>query len=168
MTAPRTEWIKTEELTFDQEEVKKVLESLDKNQEFTVEQLLYYPYYFFEYKLERRSLLQPKGGGSVGCAMDAVNKVGSVIDKSPVFTEKEVPSQQMIPVELEETEAKKLAVDFLNHSITYRMKILAPPQMKLTRSEIFYRPYWVAEGTKAAPDGYTLIVDAISGKYHPL
>lgn len=160
--------IYTEEIQYDQGEVKAVLESLDATQTFRVEQLVYYPYYFFECKLERKSLLQPKGGGSAGCAIDGINQVGSLIDQSPVFIEEEVPFSQIIPVTIQPQEAEQLALEFIRHSITYRMKVLSPPKLARTRKELFYRPYWIAEGEGASPHRYALTVDAISGKYHPL
>ncbi|SFE57289.1 hypothetical protein [Alteribacillus iranensis] len=163
-----TTLVKTETIHYDQDEVKKVLETLDESQLFEVNQLVFYPYYFFECQLERKSLLQPKGGGKAGCAVDGVNKVGSLVDQSPVFLEKELPASDMIPVTYDWEEAKKAAIDFVRHSITYRMKVLAPPKMTITRAELFYRPYWIAEGQSVPPDRYTLTVDAVSGKYHPL
>ncbi|ASK62447.1 hypothetical protein CFK37_09930 [Virgibacillus phasianinus] len=161
------ELVKAEAIGFSNQEIKVYLERMDTNRSFKVNQLVFYPYFFFEYELESKSFFHPIGG-AVGCTVDGVNGVGAVIDISPEFKEQEITAEKLIQKELDTMEAKGIAEKFLYNSISYKMKVLSMPRMKLIKQEVFYRPYWIAEGGTYSSNQFLLTVDAVTGKYHPL
>lgn len=160
--------IKAETIHFQSDEIKAFLENMDGyDKSVRVNQLVYYPYIFFEYSLIRQSFFQPMGQ-AVGCTVDGINKIGALIDTSPRFLEQEVDPHWIIPKKIEMEEAEILAKSFLYESISSRKKILSLPKLILTKQELFYRPYWVAEGRLHSKKKYRLTVDAVTGKYHPI
>lgn len=161
------ETVKAEAIGFDNHEIKIYLEKMDTERSFKVDQLVFYPYFFFEYALERKSFFHPLGG-AVGCTIDAINGVGAVIDTSPNFKEKALTTKNIIQKKLDSLEAKEIAEKFLCDSISYKMKILSMPKLKLIKQEVIYRPYWIAEGGACSSNQFLLTVDAVTGKYHPL
>ncbi|WP_085523170.1 hypothetical protein [Tuberibacillus sp. Marseille-P3662] len=161
------ETIKTQNVGFNSHEIKGSLEKMDAGMKVAVDQLVFYPYFFFEYSLERKSFLHPNGG-TVGCTIDALNGAGSLIDMSPVLNEQSVSDDNIIQRKLDSAKAKEIAETFLYDSISYKMKILSMPNLKLSKQEIFFRPYWIVEGVVQSANRFCLTVDSITGKYHPL
>jgi hypothetical protein len=162
------ETIKAEGIGFDNHEIKILLERMDCERSFKVDQLVFYPYFFFEYTLERKSFFHPIGG-TVGCTIDGINGVGALIDTFPDLNEQAISNQNIIQRELNLVKAKEKAEEFLYDSISYKMKILSMPKLKVAKQEVFYRPYWVAQGGGVhSSNQFLLTVDAVTGKYHPL
>lgn len=161
------ETIKTQDVGFNSREIKGILEKMDAGMKVVVDQLVFYPYFFFEYSLERKSFIHPNGG-SVGCTIDALNGAGSLIDMSPVLNEQAISNVNIIQRKLNSTEAKDIAENFLYDSISYKMKILSMPKLKLSKQEIFFRPYWIVQGAVQSSNRFYLTVDSVTGKYHPL
>ncbi|WP_077328752.1 hypothetical protein [Virgibacillus siamensis] len=161
------EVINAEEVGFNNHEIKNYLDKMDSKGSFIVDQLVYYPYFFFEYTLERKSFPRPTGA-MVGCTVDGINGIGSLIDGSPKFKKKQIDPQNIIQKKLGSFEVSEISKDFLYDSISYKLKVLSMPKLTLTKKEVFYRPYWIAEGRKHSSDRFLLTVDAVTGKYHPL
>ncbi|WP_404455031.1 hypothetical protein LG329_06750 [Virgibacillus necropolis] len=161
------EVIKAEEINFNNNEIKIYLEKMDTKNTFKVDQLVFYPYFFFEYSLDRKSFFHPIGG-TVGCSIDGINGVGSIIDKVPHFSKQEVSTQNIIQKKLNTLDAEVIAEPFLYDSISYKMKILSMPKLNISKQEVFYRPYWIAKGGTHKSNQFLLTVDAVTGKYHPL
>lgn len=160
------EVISTEEINFSNDEIKTYLERMDTKNSFKVDQLVFYPYFFFEYDVDKKSFFHPIG--TMGCAVDGINGVSAIIDKMPDFSEKTIPSRDIIQNKLSLMKAKAIAEPFLYDSISYKMKVLSMPAINLSKQEIFYRPYWIAEGGMYVSNSFSLTVDAVTGKYHPL
>lgn len=161
------EEIYAEEIGFHNYEIKTFLDRMDTKGSFKVEQLVYYPYFFFEYSMEKKSFPRLTGG-MVGCTVDGINGIGSLIDGSPKFRKKEISHQNIIQKKLSSLEVSDISKDFLYDSISYKLKVFTMPRLTLTKREVFYRPYWIAEGREYASDKFLLTVDAVTGKYHPL
>lgn len=161
------ETVKAEAIGFNNNEIKIYLERMDTERSFKVDQLVFYPYFFFEYALERKSFFHPLGG-AVGCTIDAINGVGAIIDTSPDSKEQIISNKNIIKKKLDSTVAMGIAEKFLYNSISYKMKVLSMPRLELIQQEVFYRPYWIAEGGAYTSDQFLLTVDAVTGKYHPL
>lgn len=160
--------VNSENTSFDQNEIKLVFEKTDANKLFHVNQLVFYPYYYFEYKLERKSLFHPNGG-VVGCTIDGVNGIGAIVNTFPRLERQEIQSHTIIPEKLTFTDAKTTAKSFVYDTISYKMKVFSTPPITLTKEEKFYRPYWIIEGGDIySQNNFMLTVDAVTGKYHPL
>lgn len=160
--------IRSENIGFDRNEITRIFEKTDAEKKFQVHQLVFYPYYFFEYKLERRSLFHPNGG-VIGCTVDGINGIGSIVSTFPYLESQELQPHTMIPEELKVAEAKTNAKKFVYDTISYKMKVFSAPSITLIKEEKFYRPYWIVEGgDKHSQNKFMLTVDAVTGKYHPL
>lgn len=160
--------IHAEKLSFDHNEIKSIFEKTDAEKMFQVHQLVFYPYYYFEYKLERKSLFHPNGG-VVGCTVDGINGIGAIVNMFPRFESQEIQSDTKIPEELNLADAKTTAKKFVYDTIAYKMKVFSAPPISLTREDKFYRPYWIIEGgDRYSQNKFMLTVDAVTGKYHPL
>src|SRR5699024_864667 len=160
--------IYSENVRFDHHELKLVFEKTDTNNLFHVNQLVFYPYYYFEYKLERKSLFHPKGG-MIGCTIDGINGIGAIVNTFPCFEKQAIQTDAIIPGKIKSADAKVIAKKFVYDTISYKMKVFSPPPIILTMKEIFYRPYWIVEGGDIYLENkFMLTVDAVTGKYHPL
>lgn len=158
--------IKTECIHFEAQEVKKLLEKLVPNFSFTVHQLVFYPYFFFEYILEKKRSLSK--GEKIGCTIDAINGIGALTDTWPNYEHQQTYSEQsMLPGKLSKNKAKKLSEEFLYNSVLHKRKFLLLPEIRLIKQEEFYRPYWIVDSDRGK-NQFSLIVDAVTSRYHPV
>ncbi|MEN1968705.1 hypothetical protein WMZ97_11605 [Lentibacillus sp. N15] len=159
--------IDAEKPGFSREEIKKRLERLDTGRTYQVQRLVFYPYFIFEYIIDRQNFFHPLKG-HVGCTVDGVNKVGALADTFPQFTKQEISDRDIINPYLAFEEAEEIAEDYLYHSISTKKKVLTVPKIAATKQKLFYRPYWVVEGSIGLTDPFLITIDAVSGKFHPL
>ncbi|KZR57749.1 hypothetical protein [Pseudobacillus badius] len=149
-----------------QEEVLRGLQQYDRRAKVQISQMILYPYYFFEYTLRAKSLL--KLNGKVACTIDALSGQGALADVQPEFSSSPAKEGGMLPVAVAKDEAKRLAENFIIHTLSQKTKFLTVPRLHLADSSLFYRPFWLAQYRRAAHGQQQLIVDAVSGSYHPL
>lgn len=159
--------IQAETFFYERQEIKHLFEKMDPESAYTVQRHIYYPYLFFEYMLKRKSFFHPLEG-NIGCTVDGVNKIGALLDTFPRLEKKTVSRQAVIECKMELTDAKPIAESFLLNHIVNKKKILSVPKLQLTKQLLFYRPYWIVEGRRKTSRPFLLMVDAVSGKYHPL
>lgn len=158
--------IKTECIHFEEQEVKRLLENLVPNYSFKINQLVFYPYFFFEYLLKKKKRLSK--GEKIGCTVDAINGMGALTDTWPNYEYQQTYSEQSImPGNLNKKKAKKVSEEFLYNSILYKRKFLLMPELRVTKQEEFYRPYWIVESDNSK-NQFSLIVDAVTSRYHPV
>jgi hypothetical protein len=154
----------TQEITFVEQDVLLGLQQYDKEAEVRISNLIFYPYYFFEYEVNAKSLLRFKG--KVGCTVDALEGRGAIVDVQPEFLQRRIDAEYVPEVQVCEKQAREIADKFVFDNASSRAKFITIPKIKLLSSTLFYRPFWLAEYDQ---EGHSqLIVDAISGSYHPL
>ncbi|SFJ88997.1 hypothetical protein SAMN04487936_10589 [Halobacillus dabanensis] len=156
----------TNEIQFSKEEVNRLLQQMEKKSRFTIDRLIYYPYYFLEYGLKEKTLLHGKVG-KIGCTIDSISGVGSLIDVSPNLYETEMEGNERIDVHLTQKDAALEGEKFVCKSISYKMKILRMPEVELQKNLLFYRPFWLVRGDRKKKK-FLLVFDAVTGKFHPL
>lgn len=161
------EAIDVEKIHFSDTEVENILGRMDPDRKYNVKQLIYYPYYFFEFSINRKSFFHPIGG-TAGCTVDGINSLGALVDTSPGIKTKTIIREKRLISKIDSQEAMDIAKKFLYESISFKMKILTMPKLNVTEQNMFYRPYWVAEGRKFSSAQFSLAIDAVTGKYHPL
>lgn len=159
--------LKTERISFEKELLKNALEKMDNQVTYDIHSLIYYPYLFLEFQVEKRGLIN-RVGQKVGCTIDGMNKIGALVDEAPEFIFKSMKETSIMKSSISNSEAIQIAEQFLFESIYSRMKILKVPTLKLQRQEKFYRPYWIVKGNKEKRVPFFLTVDAVTGKYHPI
>ncbi len=149
-----------------EQDVLRGLQKYEKQAEIHINKLIYYPYYFFEYELSIRSLL--KLNGKTACTIDALSGHGALIDMQPEFLHREIEAEQIPDIEVSEEEARKAADKFIFENASSKAKFITIPKIQMLSSTLFYRPFWLAEYGLDEHGQRQLIVDAISGSYHPL
>jgi len=157
----------SEQIVFSNDEIKRKLEQLDKNNNYEVKNILYYPYLVYEYMVDRKGFFHPLQG-NIGCTIDGVNKIGAVVDFFPELEEADIKNDSIIHSKTTLGDAEYIAKEFLHETIAKKKKIFTVPELKSTRQEMFYRPYWIVEGETKTNGTFLITVDAVSGKFHPL
>ena len=155
----------TQAPVYAEQDVIRGLQQYEKRAELQVSQLIYYPYYFFEYELSIRSFLKLKG--KTACTIDGISGHGALIDRQPEFSYREIEPSQ-IPIEVSEDKARKAAEKFIFENASSKAKFVTTPEIEMLSSTLFYRPFWLANYGQEDHGQHQLIVDAISGGYHPL
>jgi hypothetical protein len=153
-----------QEITFVEQDVLLGLQQYDMKAEVRISNLIYYPYYFFEYEVNAKSLLRFKG--KVGCTVDALEGRGAIVDVQPEFLQRRIDAEYVPEVQVCEKQAREIADKFVFDNASSKAKFITIPKIKLLSSTLFYRPFWLAEYDQEGQR--QLIVDAISGSYHPL
>lgn len=153
-------------IVFEEQEVLQQFEKTVDQSLLRSAKLIYYPYYFFHYALYAKRLWHPIME-YVGCTVEAISGRGALIDALPKFFEVEASLKQIVPPSISLHNATAVAESFLYHSISLKFKVLSTPKIEMKKSQLFYRPYWVVQ-TAEQTDLPNFIVDAVSGKYHPL
>ncbi len=157
--------ILTQEVQFVEKEVFNGLIQFDKAAEIEIQQLIYYPYYFFEFDVKAKRFL--KFEGRVGCTIDALGGHGAIIDVQPELKEIQAAHLSMPMVTVETEEAAEKAERFVFENASSKVKFMTIPTIKKVSHRLFYRPFWIAD-YKGKEEREQLIVDAVSGSYHPL
>lgn len=159
------ETILTQEVVFAETEVLNGLLQMDKEAEIKMNRLIYYPYYFFEFDVKAKSLL--KFTGTVGCTIDALGGHGAIVDVQPELIKLQVERVKIPSITVGKSEAIKKAESFVFESASSKAKFITIPSVKNISEQLFYRPFWLADYTNGKAHEQ-LIVDAVSGSYHPL
>jgi hypothetical protein len=158
--------VKTQEIFFTEKKVIRTLGQKEIETEFSIRNIVYYPYMFYEFSFKRDNPITPLRGDAA-CTIDAISGVPALVDKRPEFTTLEIEKEIILPTQLEESHMIELAKEFLYRTISKKIKVATAPNISLKLSNLFYRPYWIIDG-RGKKNKFTLMVDSISGKYHPL
>ncbi|WP_408008385.1 hypothetical protein ACJROX_27635 [Pseudalkalibacillus sp. A8] len=156
----------TQSISIQPENIINKLKQFDPKANYQIDKLIYYPYHFFKYKMKAKGLL--KLDGYLGCTIDSISGQGAIIDHTPLFMEENLHDQPCLPSTLSLQDAKIMAEDFLNHSASLKLKFFSIPKMQLEQHERFFRPYWIIVNQKNNEKYPSIMIDGVSGKYHPL
>lgn len=168
---PTMKLIDVEHINYYEDELVSFLKKIDTETSYQIHTLIYYPYILFEYSLRHekkswKNFFRPIGT-TAGCTIDAINQLGALIDRSPLLKKQMISNQRILNHTLDVNEGRSIAKNFVQEAIASRLKIFSMPQLKLIHEKIFYRPYWVVNGFKSS-HSFSLTIDAVSGRYHPL
>lgn len=155
-----------QEPEFAKSEVSQGLRQYDRKAHVHIQKLLYYPYYFFEFDISAKSLL--KLNGKIACTIDGMSGQEAIIDRKPTFSSRRQEEYDKLPVGIDERVARQIAERFVFQTISQKTKFITIPSLTVSESSLFYRPFWLAEYSLNEKGRQQLIVDAISGSYHPL
>lgn len=157
----------SEEISFSKSDIEMRLQQLDSKNKYEVKKILYYPYFVFEYSMNRKGFFHPLQG-KTGCTIDGINKIGALTDTYPNLKENILKENEIIQPQIDLQESKGLAKTFMEEAIANKKKVFTIPQLVDIREEKFFRPYWVVQGGEHESKSFLLTVDAVSGKFHPL
>lgn len=144
---------------------QKVL-SLDKTIQVEGLQKIYYPYYHVEMQAESH-ILGKKISGKIACLIDLIEGAETLISEEPRVEKIEVERQIVITPKLTNEGLLRKAENFLSQSISHKMKVLLVPKLTLLTERVLYRPFWLVNCT-SRNETFQLLVEGISGHYHPL
>ncbi|SES78957.1 hypothetical protein SAMN05421676_101458 [Salinibacillus kushneri] len=142
-------------------EALQKITSLDRKNNYTIDQKVFYPYQFVSYHIKVKTFLVKEG--YLGCTIDMISGRESVIDSKPTFFKKTLCKKERIQPVLTREKAEKQAIQYFQRQTAKRLKFLALPRYSLTDSHLFYRPYWIISSKN-----HRFIVDGLSGRFHPL
>lgn len=162
----RMEQVVLQTETFETNEITTLLQAIDKDIPYELESLVYYPYYLFEYKIKAKGLMRLKG--HIGCTIDAISGRGAMIDQKPSLYKGEIHEKNALRPNLTMEAALEKADEYLFHTASLKLKFLTMPKVELVNRKIFYRPYWIVTPADKNRGATKLIVDAVSGTYHPI
>ncbi|MDA8352936.1 MAG: hypothetical protein M0Z65_07050 [Firmicutes bacterium] len=132
-----------------------------------VQNQVYYPYLYIQYRLQQTGGLFRKKG-RIACTVDLVSGKEAIADTMPVMESRWVPVEKMIQEGVQREEARKRAEAYVYASLSVGLKWLGTPTLILEEEEICYRPFWVMSCEWERADPAKIVVDAVSGRYHPL
>ncbi|PWW26864.1 hypothetical protein DFO73_10927 [Cytobacillus oceanisediminis] len=155
-----------QELEYLEQDVFDGFKQYDRMANVYIRRLIYYPYYFFEFELSAKSLINLNG--KIACSIDGISGHGAIIDVKPAFSYREIETEGKLPIQIGKDEARKAAERFTFQTISQKTKFITIPNLQVSNSSLFYRPYWLAEYSMNGIGEQQLIVDAISGSYHPI
>ncbi|PIC91008.1 hypothetical protein CSV71_02845 [Sporosarcina sp. P21c] len=155
-----------QEIEFTKEEVLQGLQQYGKETYFQIQDIIYYPYYFFEYQVSAKSLL--KFNGKAACTIDGLGGRGAMVDVRPSFSRKKVEVGRFPELVIGEEEAIVMAERFIFDNASSKAKFITMPKITEVQRNLFYRPFWITDFKLDNKKSGQLIVDAISGSYHPL
>ncbi|WP_340084913.1 hypothetical protein MHB50_04505 [Siminovitchia sp. FSL H7-0308] len=159
--------IYTQEIEISKEDTIRSFKNLQPSLHFSVDELLYYPYLFFEHSFARKNPLSPLKG-IIGSTVDGISGVAALADKAPTFQIKTVSAERLLPSTIQKHRAVQIAEDYIFRTLSTKIKVLLTPKVTLQKQLLFYRPYWIVDAKQIGKDDFRLMVDGVSGKYHPL
>ncbi|MBM7715197.1 hypothetical protein JOC94_002184 [Bacillus thermophilus] len=106
--------------------------------------------------------------GIIGSTVDGISGVAALADKAPTFQIKTVSAERLLPSTIQKHRAVQIAEDYIFRTLSTKIKVLLTPKVTLQKQLLFYRPYWIVDAKQIGKDDFRLMVDGVSGKYHPL
>src|SRR5699024_5780578 len=159
------EQILTQSIKFEKKKIEKSFMKLQPNATFLADRIIYYPYYYFIYNVKAKRLFLPMDE-KVGCAVDAINGNGSLVDSNPKWEAAEISEEQRMREYQALEDCLTISEIFIDLSLSLKMRMLSVSHVKVEKQHLFYRPYWVVYNSKKS--GQDFIVDGVTGQYHPL
>lgn len=137
------------------------IEALTHDVSATIEQKLYYPYYGFTAHCTVRTMIGSKDL-SVGCLVDGINGLGATAD--PFSTDEiAVSDETQLVSRISHDEARRAAHRYFTHSLSKKLKMIAPFDVRLESNGTLYRGFWIV----ALGNG-RIMIDTVTGSMHPL
>ncbi|GAB3806823.1 hypothetical protein [Virgibacillus kimchii] len=156
----------TQPIRFNRKEIESSFRQLDAASDYMAEKIVYYPYYYFIYNVKAKRVFLPMDE-KVGCTVDALGGKGALTDADPELKSKIIEEKEMLKQSHSIQACLSISESFVYRSLSLKMRMVSFSNVKMEKKEFFYRPYWVVIN-KNEQQGHHFIVDAVSGRYHPL
>ncbi len=109
------------------------------------------------------STLLGKSGVRLECLVDTRTRVSSTTDPFELELV-EANENEIVETGVDAPQALTLAERYLSYVVKNRRKALVRPRMEVLGERLVYKPFWIVDCT----EGYTLLVDGVTGGFHPL
>ena len=132
-----------------------------------IQSRLFYPYYFFQYRLRGKRLFA-KVHSRIGCTVDLISGREALAD-TPFEPRPETVSREWIlEAAITEARAREQARSYVCAAVSMKMKWFRSVELRQERSFLYYRPFWLVACEERDKDPVWIIVDGVSGRFHPL
>ncbi len=155
------------ESTITREDAASILQAKTSSIIPRVQKLIYYPYYWVFFSFRVKTLFGMGRNNKASCLVDMINNQAATSD---IFkhVEVEVPEENILENDFSEEESLKTARTYLNHAAMHKMKALVVPQSEIIEEKKIHKPFWVVKCFNQDNSHFTMIVDAVTGKYQNL
>ena len=127
---------------------------------------LYYPYFWFGFRSYARTVF---GTSSAwwSSLVDARTGLGYTADR---FDLERIDTDEpgRLDTRLAEEEALAVAQRYVGYVGRHRRRALVFPALKLLSQRLIYKPFWIVEGTRPDQPSFRMLVDGITGQFHPI
>lgn len=130
------------------------------------ERRLYYPYYWYLFRYHVRTFLGTSAM-PVSCLVDARTGLGAT---SEPFTRErlDVRDDDVLPPRLGEVEARRIAERYCGYVVGRRRKALVATEVEVIKHAVVHKPFWVVTCARERETAFQMLVDGITGGFHPL
>ncbi len=127
---------------------------------------LYYPYHWFHFKF-RSSTWLGESALRLSCFIDSRTRVGATTDAFE--TEAVVAGDDaLLAPKIDVEEAAPLARRYAGYVLRNRRKAFIDVDSEIIEGALVHKPLWVVDCGGPEPSGLRMLVDGISGGFHPL
>ncbi len=127
---------------------------------------LYYPYFWFGLRTDARTVL---GTSSAwwSSLVDARTGLGYTADR---FDLEQIDADEpvLLDTRLTEEEALAVAQRYVGYVGRHRRRALVSSVLKPLGCRLIYKPFWIVEGTRADRPSFRILVDGVTGRFHPI
>lgn len=127
---------------------------------------LFYPYFWFLFRVSTRTLFG-ESGLEVSCLIDARTRVGATADAFEL-EHVGVPAGDVIEARLHEAEANRLARRYVAYVVRNKRKALAAPKFDVLEHSLVFKHFWIVKCTNGSKPAFRVMVDGITGAFHVL
>lgn len=127
----------------------------------------YYPYYFVQYRL-RGKMLFMRVNKRVGCTVDLVSGREALVDAPLEPCRETVPRDSVLEGNLTELNARERAKSYVYYAVSMKIKLLGSVELIQERELLYHRPFWLVTCEWPDEEPISIIVDGVSGRFHPL
>lgn len=131
-----------------------------------VERKLFYPFHWFLLRSSTRTLLG-ESALRVSCLVDG--RTGLCATADPFVLEDVRPSRDdILDAKLGELEACRIAERYVAFVARRRQKALVSPGLELLQTRLVHKPFWVLGCREGSGPSFRMLVDGVTGGFHPL
>lgn len=132
-----------------------------------IQNRLYYPYYFFQYRLRGKRLFT-KVHFRVGCTVDLISGKEALVDTPFDPRPETVPRKTVLEAAMTAEGARERAQSYVCAFVSMKMKLLGSVELLQERGFMYYHPFWLVSCKDPDKVSVWIIVDGVSGRLHPL
>lgn len=131
-----------------------------------VERRLFYPFHWFLLRCSTRTLLG-RSAVRVSCLVDGRTGLCATTDPFELV-ELRISGNDVLDTKLPELDGRRVAERYVAYIVRGRRKALVRPELELLDGALVYKPFWVVCCTEGGATPFHVLVDGVTGRFHPL
>ena len=147
-------------------QAEQVVATMATTWTFRAERKLYYPYFWFGFRSDAPTVFGTSSASWSGL-VDARTGLGYTADR---FDLERIDSDEpdLLDTRLTEAEALAVAQRYVGYVARSRRRALVSPVLKTLSQRLIYKPFWIVEGTMPDRPRFRILVDGVTGRFHPI